>query len=87
MIVVKVELHSAITGKITEIGRMVISNDGTAKDKRRGNYTARVCRRGSTNFLKPTREGKIANFPRKSYTIWKLVHKALIECFEEKKKQ
>jgi len=27
----KVELHSAITGPVTEIGRMEISNDGTSR--------------------------------------------------------
>jgi hypothetical protein len=29
MLVVRVELHSAVTGKVTELGRMIVANDGT----------------------------------------------------------
>ena len=83
MIVVKIELHSAITGKVSEIGRMVVSNDGTGT-KQKCNYTARVCRKGSEDFLKnPTRSGKIVDYPRQSYTVWKLIHKALKSCYPE----
>lgn len=82
MIVVKIELHSAITGTVKELGRMVISNDGDHKEHpKKGNYTARVCKKGSTNFMKPTRTGKVRNYSRNSYTVWKLVYKALKECF------
>jgi hypothetical protein len=44
VIVVKVELHSAITGEVTEIGRMLIANTGGTK--KRGDYTAKVLRLG-----------------------------------------
>ena len=31
MLVVRIELHSAVTGKVTEIGRMTITNDGYSR--------------------------------------------------------
>ena len=76
MIVVRVELHSAITGKITEIGRMDIYNDGTSHSAAQGNYVSRLYRRTKT-FSKVLRTGKILNHPRLSQSVWKLVAKAL----------
>lgn len=39
MIVVKVELWSAITGNQTELARMTICNTGEVENPRRGDYT------------------------------------------------
>lgn len=39
MLVVKVELHSAITGETTEIARMIIHNEGGTKSS--GDYGVR----------------------------------------------
>lgn len=39
MIIVRVELHSAITGRVTELARMGIINDGTSEINAKGNYT------------------------------------------------
>ena len=78
MIVVKVELHSAITCEITELGRMVIDNVGGTRT--RGNYRARVARKGQElweGMQKPQREGRIENHPRLSQSVWCLVAKAL----------
>lgn len=79
MIVVKIELHSAITGRVTEIGRMHLSNDavttsvyGTA----RGSYDVELMRRGTTN--KVQKRGRVENYPRQAYTVWELVRRALV---------
>lgn len=39
MLIVRVELHSAITGEVTEIARTIISNNGTGT-RTYGNYYA-----------------------------------------------
>ncbi len=74
MIVVKIELHSAITGEVSEIGRMNIANDGSG-DAGRGNYSAALMRRGSPN--KVLRHGEVKNHARQSYSVWVLIAKAL----------
>ncbi len=72
MIVVKIELHSAITGQTTELGRLHIANDGTGTPER-GNYNitklGKRCRRLS--------EARVENHPRKSYSVFRLVRRAL----------
>jgi hypothetical protein len=79
MIVVKVELHSAITGKVSEIGRMHISNTTTFENGSRANYFVRLFRRGSfkTSPVVVQREGEVNGHARKSAPVWKLVQKAL----------
>lgn len=44
MILVRVELHSAITGNVTELARMSICNTGENTNSRRGDYTTAVFR-------------------------------------------
>jgi hypothetical protein len=75
MLVVKIELHSAITGKITEIGRANIINNGTGTHKR-GNYDVEIMRRGTMD--KVQRRGSVTDYPRLSYTVWELVRRALV---------
>lgn len=78
MIVIKVELHSAITHKVTELGRMVIHNIGGTL--LRGNYGVKVGRKGQDSFQvleKPQRSGKVESHPRLSQSVWCLVAKAL----------
>jgi hypothetical protein len=74
MLVVKIELHSAITGKITEIGRMHITNNGLGTHKR-GEYDIEIFRKGSTT--KVQRKGMVRDYPRQSYTVWELVRRGL----------
>lgn len=87
MIVVKVELHSAITGEVTELGRTIIANTGGTHD--RGDYTAKVGRKGCTDnrtlWEKPLREGKVTDYPRLSYNVWRLVIRGLKAAFPEEK--
>lgn len=82
MIVVKVELHAARTGRVTELARLRISNrgDGTAT---RGNYDIHVFRGRSTKQLDQAvaqRLGVLMNWPRLQKHVWALVFCALIAC-------
>jgi hypothetical protein len=74
VIVVKVELHSAITGEITEIGRTIIYNDGSG-DALTGNYGVRVMRKGTTETIQ--REARVEKHARQSLPIWVLIRRAL----------
>lgn len=79
MIVVKVELWSAVTGRKTEIARMEIANDGQGT-KTRGNYLVRTLKGRSTEALAKgvtQRTGEIQNWPRLSKHVWNLVAAAL----------
>lgn len=72
MIVVKIELHSAITSKVSELGRLEIYNDGTGT-KQRGNYGVRkIGKRG--RLLGAAR---VENHARLSRSIFNLIRKAL----------
>jgi len=82
MIVIKVELHSAITGKVTTLATAKICNDGTGT-KTRGNY------RGIF-FGKDGRIMKdcaVLNWPRKARHVWKLVGECMKQAglIEDKK--
>lgn len=89
MIVVKIELHSAITGQIEEIGRMYIANDGTGGMAARGNYDVRVMRQGATEEYeswasvteRAQRRARVENYPRLSLSVWELVRRALDAAF------
>lgn len=76
MIIVKIELHSAKTGKVTELGRMHISNDGTGDDER-GNYRVELMRKGTSNKIQRT--GCVKEYARNSYTVWELVKRSLLD--------
>lgn len=94
MIVVRVELHSAITGEVTEIGTTVISNAAVYEGGSRGDYNVGVAGRkystsgkGVVNALglsgEPLRTGSVENYPRRSYNVWRLVSRALRSAFPE----
>lgn len=86
MIAVKIELWpGGDESRSEEIGRMYITNDGSGS-KKRGNYDAHVCRKD--NFRRPahpgsnaTREARVEDYPKQSYTVWKLVKRALNNAF------
>lgn len=87
MLVVKVELHSAIDGSMSEIARMVIANDGTSWDANYGHYDCVALRgRSAETFDKAMRTGlawqqerqaRVENYPRKRAHVWNLVRRAL----------
>jgi hypothetical protein len=82
MLVVKVELHSAVTGNKTEIARMMIDNIGG--DLKSGDYRCRTYRGRSALRLERAmrwgdvvREGKVLGHRRLALHVWHLVAKAL----------
>lgn len=75
MLLVKVELHSALTGEVKTLAEMRIANDGTSDNPRRGNY----------NVRNSSRRGRVENFPRKSYVVWRLVLRALRSLYPEER--
>lgn len=83
MIRITVELISANDRSIETIGRAYLFNDGTSTDRKRGSYNVRVCKRGSDTIIQRT--GRVENFPRESYSIWRLVIRALLSAFPEEK--
>jgi hypothetical protein len=80
MLVIRVELHSAITGKVTEIASMRIANTGTGTAQR-GNYTGATIRKGSSpldrRYALVLKYGEVFNYPRASKHVWNLVARML----------
>jgi hypothetical protein len=78
MIVVKVELHSAITGKVTELARMIVHNIGGTRNS--GDYEVEILRGRSAKDLDKRiaqRKARVLGHPRLSQHVWHLVEKAL----------
>lgn len=76
MIIVKVELWSAVTGRVQEIARMEICNEGTHMNPRRGNYIIRTLRGRDAEALgrrTTQKETTIENWPRLALHVWNLV--------------
>jgi hypothetical protein len=79
MIIVRVELHSAITGKIIELARIKIWNDVSGTNTRR-NYQAISFRGRSTKQLnKETviKHTELKEWPSKQLHVWNLVRAVL----------
>lgn len=80
MIIVRVELHSAITGQVQELARMHIANDGSHPNPRMGNYSVRTLRGRSAKQLdcgETQRRTELSNWPRLQLHVWNLVFTAL----------
>ena len=78
MIVVRVELWSAVTGKKTELARMRICNVGGTVQK--GNYEGHTFFGRSSDALdkeRVIRTGSIEAWPRLSQHVWNLVARML----------
>lgn len=82
MIIVRAELHSAITGKVTELAQMRIANAGGTKTY--GNYIAHTFIGRNRDNLDAarrhnsiSREGRVDRHPRLREHVWNLVAKAL----------
>lgn len=82
MIRVTVELLSAVDGRRETLGVMDICNDGSGTE-RNGNYIGRLYRKGTNNIH---RIGKVENFPRHSYVVWRLVLRMLADIFKDQEK-
>ncbi len=82
MIVVSVELHSARTGEVTELARMLVDNQGGTDN--RCDYRVRTLKGRSraqldqaTHHLTVQREALVRDHDRKRLHVWNLVAKAL----------
>lgn len=96
MIVVRVELWSAITGRKTELARLIIANEGTSENPRRGDYTAAALRGRDAETLQANtvawvmnrkgaaHTGEVKNHARLQEHVWVLVTKALKACGYDK---
>lgn len=79
MIIVRVELHSAITGEVTELARMHVCNEGGTAEL--GDYGVSVLRGRSKRALDKhvvQRSGKFGRYPRLKLHVWNLVLCALV---------
>lgn len=80
MLVIKVELHSAITKRVTEIARIDIANMGTSLGsiphtvKERCDYRARLWLEGGSEI---DQEVMVKGYERNMRPVWDLVTKAL----------
>jgi hypothetical protein len=84
MLVIRVELHSAVTGKITEIARMLLYNDGTGSSEV-GSYKGKTVKGSTQEPMAPAviyerkamREGTVGNYRRLNLHVWHLVARML----------
>ncbi len=87
MIRVTVELITP--GCVKVLGKMFLCNDGGSKTAERSNYNVFVGRktdvgRGAAHIIeKPLRQGRVENYPRLSYNMWRLIVRGLLACFPE----
>jgi len=81
MIVVTVELHSAVTGQVKLLGKAIIANDGTNSDPSVGHYDLCVGRKGTADlkqiYMRPQRHSRVENYPRQKLSVWNLVVRGL----------
>lgn len=89
MIVVRVELHSAVTGRVSELARLLIDNDGIASsdNPRVGDYRARSLRGRDKDALSKgtvSKTGYIKGWRRLDFHVWNLVRRALEELGYDK---
>lgn len=79
MIVVRVELWSAIDGEKTELARMHICNEGGTRTM--GDYSVTTFRgrdEAALAKLSPMHSGRVYAHQRLSLHVWNLVRKALV---------
>ncbi len=74
MLVVRIELHSAVTGDIKTIATGEIVNTGTGSSTR-GNYRIELRDAAGRRWKK----GHIEGFPRRRLLAWDLLYRALEE--------
>jgi hypothetical protein len=72
MLVVKIELHSAVTGRVTTIATGTIINTGTGTPTR-GNYRVELQDAAGRRW----KGGTVDDFPRKRLLAWDLLYRAL----------
>lgn len=96
MIVVTIELWPlGSEQRKCELGRMYIANDAktTSADPKLGSYDVAVCRKGRSTLpqpfnptgFKPARVGRVENYPRLAYNVWRLIARSLLSAFPEER--
>ena len=75
VIVIRVELWSARTGRKTTLGLMKMSNYGCNETGEVCDYHGEVMRR--PKFERVTREGHVEGHRRNTYTVWTLLRRML----------
>lgn len=78
MLVIRIELFGAVSGRRKELGCAIIDNIGG--DARTGRYRVRLYRTFShyTSRKRPWREGRVSNFPRLSLGAFDLLLRGLL---------
>lgn len=88
MLVVTVELHSAVTHEVKLLHKVIIANEGTSANGETADYGVYVGREGDANlksvYTRPMRRGKVLRHFRNRAPVLNLVRKALFECFSLK---
>ena len=80
MIVVKIEMWpGGYEDAKYPLGTLVIVNDGTSENPKRGNYDVWRLSAGQAirSFRTRPSRGRVDNYPRASYSIFELVKRAL----------
>jgi len=72
MLVVKIELHSAVTGKVTTLATGTIANTGTGTPAS-GDYRIELRDAAGRKW----KSGAVIGFPRKRLLAWDLLYRAL----------
>ncbi len=72
------------------LGVMDICNDASHAlsgdiNSKRGNYNGVVYRKGKSKPENWFRKGRVDDYPRMSYSVWRLVLKMLKSCFPEER--
>jgi hypothetical protein len=80
MLVIRIELHSAVTGLVTSIATGKIVNTGTGSSTQ-GNY--RIELRDAAGRV--WKRGHIEGFPRKRLLAWDLFYRALEKLVGERR--
>lgn len=77
MILVRLELLSAVTGEVKDLGVAEIANDGKGSVDL-GDYNVRLYKWGGGRRL--WRQGHVTGFPRKTFGPWDLLAIGLIQA-------
>ena len=77
MIVVRMTLVSAVTGKHSDLGTMIIMNDGSGTGAR-GNYNGKTIRKNAKLDSEAVRRYSVQGHARKAESVWSLVRKMLV---------
>lgn len=79
MIVIKIELHSALTGKITQLGEAYISSTGEVHEGDKCDYELKIMRK--PKFKSVTKMARVERWPRSRRTVWQLLQECLNQAY------